>query len=163
MSSSDPNSKIDLLDPPELIKKKINKAFCEPGNIDNNGVLSFVGAVLIPISVLRMELAAAGEKPPPPFAGEGAPEGTVFTVVGWGDEPTVHYKTFEEMRVDFKEGRLRPENLKPAVTKALASLLEPVQKEFAASEEWRNVEALAYPPPPPPEPKIKKKKVSASS
>jgi tyrosyl-tRNA synthetase len=45
MSVSDPNSKIDLLDTPEVVKKKIKAAFCEEGNIEENGVLSFVGAV----------------------------------------------------------------------------------------------------------------------
>ena len=38
MSSSDPNSKIDLLDPPEVVRKKIRGAFCEEGNVKENGV-----------------------------------------------------------------------------------------------------------------------------
>lgn len=31
------------------MKKKLKKAFCEPGNIDNNGVLSFVKHVVFPL------------------------------------------------------------------------------------------------------------------
>lgn len=31
MSSSDPNSKIDLLDSAKRVRDKIKKAFCEPG------------------------------------------------------------------------------------------------------------------------------------
>ena len=31
MSSSEEDSKIDLLDPPAALKKKLKKAFCEPG------------------------------------------------------------------------------------------------------------------------------------
>lgn len=42
-------SKIDLLDSKEDVKKKLKKAFCEPGNIQNNGVLSFVKYVLFPL------------------------------------------------------------------------------------------------------------------
>lgn len=42
-------SKIDLLDTKEDVKKKLKKAFCEPGNIQNNGVLSFVKYVLFPL------------------------------------------------------------------------------------------------------------------
>lgn len=42
-------SKIDLLDSKEDVKKKLKKAFCEPGNIQNNGVLSFVKHVLFPL------------------------------------------------------------------------------------------------------------------
>lgn len=41
MSSSEAESKIDLLDSAADIKKKLKKAFCEPGNIADNGVLSF--------------------------------------------------------------------------------------------------------------------------
>ena len=41
MSSSEADSKIDLLDSASSIKKKLKKAFCEPGNIKDNGVLSF--------------------------------------------------------------------------------------------------------------------------
>ena len=41
MSSSEADSKIDLLDTAANIKKKLKKAFCEPGNIADNGLLSF--------------------------------------------------------------------------------------------------------------------------
>ena len=50
MSSSEESSKIDILDTPAQLKKKIKKAFCEPGNIQNNGLLSFVKHVLFPLS-----------------------------------------------------------------------------------------------------------------
>lgn len=46
MSSSEDDSKIDLLDSPANVKKKLKKAFCEPGNITDNGLLSFVKHVL---------------------------------------------------------------------------------------------------------------------
>ncbi|CAG5092106.1 Similar to yars1: Tyrosine--tRNA ligase [Cotesia congregata] len=41
MSSSEEDSKIDLLDNAAAVKKKLKKAFCEPGNIVDNGILSF--------------------------------------------------------------------------------------------------------------------------
>jgi tyrosyl-tRNA synthetase len=46
MSSSEEDSKIDLLDTPTSVKKKLKKAFCEPGNVADNGVLAFVKHVL---------------------------------------------------------------------------------------------------------------------
>uniref|UniRef100_A0A452QAZ3 Tyrosine--tRNA ligase n=1 Tax=Ursus americanus TaxID=9643 RepID=A0A452QAZ3_URSAM len=49
MSSSEEESKIDLLDRKEDVKKKLKKAFCEPGNVENNGVLSFIKHVLFPL------------------------------------------------------------------------------------------------------------------
>jgi tyrosyl-tRNA synthetase len=49
MSSSEEDSKIDLLDPPAAVKKKLKKAFCEPGNVTDNGVLAFVKFVLFSV------------------------------------------------------------------------------------------------------------------
>jgi tyrosyl-tRNA synthetase len=50
MSASEESSKIDILETPAQLKKKIKKAFCEPGNVENNGLLSFVKHVLFPVS-----------------------------------------------------------------------------------------------------------------
>merc|ERR1719259_222722 len=50
MSSSEVDSKIDLQDPPSQIKKKLKKAFCEEGNIENNGPLAFTKHVLFGVS-----------------------------------------------------------------------------------------------------------------
>lgn len=158
MSSSDPNSKIDFLDPPTVIRKKIKAAFCEPGNVTENGLLAFVKAVLIPISELRIERESGegisvdvlepGRGDQKPFAAEGAPEGTVFSVVRpekYGG--AVHYKTFEELERDFKEEVIHPGDLKGAVGDAIVRLLEPVQAMFQESKEWQEVTALAYPDP----------------
>lgn len=49
MSSSEEDSKIDLLDSAANVKKKLKKAFCEPGNIADNGLLSFAKHVLFPL------------------------------------------------------------------------------------------------------------------
>lgn len=46
MSSSEEDSKIDLLDSPAAVKKKCKKAFCEPGNITDNGLLAFAKHVI---------------------------------------------------------------------------------------------------------------------
>ncbi|CAI4225825.1 unnamed protein product [Auanema sp. JU1783] len=48
MSSSEENSKIDLMDKEDLIRRKIKSAGCEREE-ENNGVLSFYANVLIPI------------------------------------------------------------------------------------------------------------------
>lgn len=53
MSSSEEESKIDLLDSPSVVKKKLKKAFCEPGNIADNGVLAFAKHVIF--SLLKPE------------------------------------------------------------------------------------------------------------
>lgn len=53
MSASDPDSKIDVLDTPEVVKKKLKKAFAPPKQIEENGILSFVEYVLLPAGELR--------------------------------------------------------------------------------------------------------------
>ena len=52
MSSSEPNSKIDLLDNPKSIKKKINKAWSEPKNPEN-GLFTFLKNAIFPIMILK--------------------------------------------------------------------------------------------------------------
>ncbi|KAL8769224.1 MAG: hypothetical protein Q9209_004725 [Squamulea sp. 1 TL-2023] len=53
MSSSDLKSKVDLLDDPATIQKKISKAFCAPGKMEGNGILAFIQHVLLPYSQLQ--------------------------------------------------------------------------------------------------------------
>ncbi|KAJ8084344.1 Tyrosine--tRNA ligase, cytoplasmic [Marasmius tenuissimus] len=90
MSSSDPNSKIDFLDPPEVVKKKIKAAFCEEGNVKDNGLLAFAKAVLFPISTMRLQQQKGADigggvdgeaVSPKPFITTNAPEGTLFPLI----------------------------------------------------------------------------------
>ena len=53
MSASDPDSKIDVLDEPDVVKRKLKKAQCAPKEVDGNGVISFVEYVLLPVSALK--------------------------------------------------------------------------------------------------------------
>ncbi|KAG6833158.1 hypothetical protein H0H87_010545 [Tephrocybe sp. NHM501043] len=166
MSSSDPNSKIDFLDAPEVVRKKLKLAFCEEGNTEGNGVLSFVEAVLIPISQHRIALAKGdtlleqGTRDQRPFVAEGAPEGTVFSIER--DEKfggSTHYTSFAEMKADFASKALHPKDLKASVAAAINNLLEPIRAAFEADEEWKRIEKLAYPDPNAKPEKTKKKKV----
>ena len=53
MSASDPDSKIDVLDAPEVVRKKLKKAQAAPKEVEGNGVISFVEYVLLPVSSLK--------------------------------------------------------------------------------------------------------------
>jgi tyrosyl-tRNA synthetase len=169
MSSSDPNSKIDFLDTAEAVRKKIRLAFCEEGNIAENGILAFVEAVLIPVSQMRLEHqkggilfsnegeATAGDQRP--FVTDDAPDGMVFTIerdAKFGG--STHYRSFEDMQKDFAEKKLHPKDLKTSVANAINRLLDPIRKAFDESEEWQEVAKLAYPDPNA-KPDKKKKKV----
>lgn len=50
MSSSEEESKIDILDSEADVKKKLKKAFCEPTSVDGNGVLAFCKQVVFPLT-----------------------------------------------------------------------------------------------------------------
>lgn len=55
MSASDPDSKIDILETPEAVKKKLKKAYAAPKEVTGNGLISFVEYVLLPVSALKTE------------------------------------------------------------------------------------------------------------
>ena len=139
MSSSDPDSKIDLIDEEAVVRRKLKKAFCPPKQVEGNGVLSFVEHVLLPASKFRNN-------------------GTAKFVIPRRDAEALEYTDITKMREDYLADVLQPQSLKPAVTEALLEILGPIRKAFEGSQEWRDVEAKAYPPPPPPEKKKKKEK-----
>lgn len=55
MSSSDPDSKVDLLDSEKAVVAKLKKAFCEEGNIVDNPILAFLKSVVFPIKSLSCD------------------------------------------------------------------------------------------------------------
>lgn len=139
MSSSEEDSKIDLLDSPEAVTKKIRKAVAAPQVVEENGLLAFVEYVLLPAAGLL----------------HGQPK---FTVERERDglEPLV-YTTIAKMHEDYKNDTLTPQLLKPAVAKALNELLEPVRKAYEESPEWQEIALKAYPPPAKKQKKVKDK------
>ncbi|XP_071112509.1 tyrosine--tRNA ligase, cytoplasmic-like [Haliotis cracherodii] len=122
MSSSDPDSKIDLLDSPAQVKKKLKKAFCEPGNIEDNGLLSFCKFVLFPLSTDGEFKVERAEE----FGGN-----RIFT-------------KFEDLQEAFRKEELHPGDLKAAVEVYLNRMLEPIRKDFEAPE-LKKITAKAYP------------------
>ncbi|XP_067267731.1 tyrosine--tRNA ligase, cytoplasmic [Chanodichthys erythropterus] len=122
MSSSEEESKIDLLDKNQEVKKKLKKAFCEPGNVENNGVLSFVKHVLFP---LHSE-----------FVIKRDPK--------WGGDKV--YTDYEEVEKDFAAEEIHPGDLKASVELALNKLLDPIRKKFETPE-LRKLTTSAYPEP----------------
>lgn len=125
MSSSEDDSKIDLLDSPANVKKKLKKAFCEPGNIENNGLLSFVKHVVFP-------LFKQGEK---------------FVVARSAEHGgNAEYDTFEKLEEAFAKQDVHPGDLKASVEIYINKLLEPVRKMFETPE-LKKLSEQAYPAP----------------
>jgi len=142
MSSSDPNSKIDFLDAPATVKSKIAKAHCAPGEVEGNGVLAFIGAVIIPVGELLKGQGRGADRV------WSETEQGVFTVHGnpkFGGA-TVHYASFDELKEAYAAEKVHPGDLKDAVVKAINALLAPIQAEYEADPAFRAAEAAAYPP-----------------
>uniref|UniRef100_A0A8C4NNS2 Tyrosine--tRNA ligase n=1 Tax=Eptatretus burgeri TaxID=7764 RepID=A0A8C4NNS2_EPTBU len=120
MSSSEEDSKIDLLDSPKDVRKKLKRAFCEPGNVENNGILAFVKHVLFP---LRSGFVIEREEK-------------------WGGRKA--YSEYQALEDDFANELIHPGDLKQSVEEALNSLLEPIRNAFD-SPEMQQLITTAYP------------------
>lgn len=109
MSASDPNSKVDLLDTPKQVQKKINKADCVEGDI-NNGLLAYLKHVIFVILDGDFVIDR-----PEKFGGK------------------ITYSSYEEVEKDFAEKKLHPMDLKMGLAAAINSLLEKTQKNINPS------------------------------
>lgn len=122
MSSSEEDSKIDLLDSAANVKKKIKSAFCEPGNIEQNGILAFSKHVLFPLSRDGKLVLHRPEK--------------------WGGN--LVFENYEDLENAYKTEGIHPGDLKDGVEKLLNVLLEPLRRDFETSENKKLTEE-AYP------------------
>ena len=114
MSASDEESKIDLLDSEEVIKKKLNKAYCPEGVVEGNGVFSFIKYIIMVIKGDRNE------------------EFVIERLEKWGGN--VSYKNYEELEKDFKEKKVHPMDVKLALVKEINRLLDPVRRSIRGKE-----------------------------
>ncbi|TID28941.1 hypothetical protein CANINC_002209 [Pichia inconspicua] len=131
MSASDPNSKIDLLEEPKIVKKKISQAFCAPGNIEDNGLLAFVKNVVGPIYELKH--------------GDNKFEFFIDRPEKYGGPIT--YTTYQDLEDAFKNEELSPVDLKSGVADAINGLLAPIIEEYKNTTEFQEAENKGYPPP----------------
>ncbi|KAK9869659.1 hypothetical protein WA026_003407 [Henosepilachna vigintioctopunctata] len=109
MSASEEDSKIDLLDSPANVKKKLKKAFCEPGNVENNGCLSFVKHVIYPLLNPQEKFILPR---PADYGGN------------------LEFEKYEDLEQAFAKEEVHPGDLKNAMEIYLNKLLEPIRKTF---------------------------------
>jgi tyrosyl-tRNA synthetase len=121
MSSSAGESKIDLLESKVSLEQKIATAFCEPGNIEKNGLLAFIKMVLFPL---------------------GSGEFVINRPEKYGGK--IVFTSYADIEKAFKEQQLHPGDLKLGVVDAIDALLDPIRKKFEAPEMKQLAEA-AYP------------------
>jgi len=115
MSKSDPDTSIFMLDGPNDVKRKINKAYCPPKQITENPILEYCEYIIFELlDTFKIER-------PEKYGGN------------------VEYSSFKELEKDFGEEKLNPADLKPAVIKYLNQFLAPVIDHFEKDENARKL------------------------
>ena len=99
MSKSDPNSGIFIFDDAETVRKKISRAFCPPGTIENNPLTDIARLILIPYS-------------------------DTFRVIPSGGS-TLEFSSVEDFESSYRDGKIHPSDLKDAVSEALIEMMKP--------------------------------------
>lgn len=108
MSKSNPESAIFMEDTEEDVKRKIKNAFCPKTVCSDNPIINYTQFIVFPALKGKPLHIERDEK--------------------WGGN--ISYNSFEELKADFVEGTLSPEDLKAVVCKQINILLEPVRKHF---------------------------------
>jgi tyrosyl-tRNA synthetase len=111
MSKSVPESTILIHDKPDVIKNKIQKAYCPPKDLENNSIIELAHYISFPwTGSLHIDR-------PEKYGG-----------------PTT-YTSAAELEAHFREGRIHPADLKSGVASSLIEILEPVRAEFDKNPE----------------------------
>lgn len=146
MSASDPNSKIDVLEDPKVVTKKINSAYCAPGDIVDNGLIAFIENVIQPIQSLKAEKETFDF-----FIDRPEKYGGPIT-----------YSSLETLKEDFKSEKLSPVDLKSGVATKINELLTPIREDFVKNTDFQKASENGYPEPKKEEKKVKKVKNKGS-
>jgi len=118
MSKSNPDSAIFMLDTPADVKRKINKAYCPPKQVEENPVLEYCKYILFEL------LETFHIERPDKYGGN------------------VEYSSYEDLETDYSKGTLNPPDLKPAVIKYLNHLLQPIREHFEKDEAAKKLYAF---------------------
>ncbi len=106
MSKSLPETSIFVHDNLETIKRKINKAYCPPKNVEDNPILDYAKHIIFrKLGHLKVERPAR-------YGGD------------------VEYWSYDELEKDYMEGKLHPADLKNAVAEALDQIISPIREHF---------------------------------
>lgn len=106
MSSSILNSFISIRDKKEDISKKINKAFCNVGDIKSNPILAIAKLIIFP-KLEKLEISRDKK-----FGGD------------------LKFKCYEDLENAFESGLLHPADLKSAMADAIEKVIAPIRKSW---------------------------------
>lgn len=114
MSSSEPNSKIDFDDSDEIIRKKINKAHCLDGVIENNGLLALLKFIIF--KKLKKENRDFVINRPEKYGGK------------------ISFSNYQAVEEAFAEKKLASVDLKQGVAEEMIKLVTPLRKKLAENK-----------------------------
>ncbi|KAF8365131.1 hypothetical protein HHK36_032874 [Tetracentron sinense] len=115
MSKSDPSSSIFMEDAEAEVNVKIKKAYCPPKIVKGNPCLEYIKYLIFPwFNEFKVERDAKN-----------------------GGDKT--FKSFEELIADYENEELHPGDLKPALSKALNEILQPVRDHFTNNPTARDL------------------------
>ncbi len=106
MSKSNPDSAIFMTDTKEEVNKKLNKAYCPEGVIEENPILEYCKYLIF--EKIKEFRVVRPEK----FGGN------------------ISFKNYQELETAFKNKKLHPMDLKSSTAKYINELLEPVRDHF---------------------------------
>jgi tyrosyl-tRNA synthetase len=111
MSKSIPESSIIIHDKPEAIRNKIHNAYCPPKDTQANPVLQIAQEILLPwMNSIEIDRPAK----------YGGP---------------ISFSHPDDLKGQYREGKIHPLDLKNAVSEHLIKILEPVREEFRKNPE----------------------------
>ncbi|NTV30797.1 tyrosine--tRNA ligase [candidate division WWE3 bacterium] len=111
MSKSKPNSAVFITDSADVIKEKIQKAYCPPQDVEFNPIIDWVKHLVLDT------------------------DNKQFTIIR--DEKyggTISYSSIEDLNRDYMSGALYPTDLKNALADELIEILRPVREHFADTD-----------------------------
>ncbi|KAL4573479.1 hypothetical protein LXL04_020287 [Taraxacum kok-saghyz] len=115
MSKSDSSSAVFMEDEEAKYNVKIKKAYCPPNIVDGNPCLEYIKYIVFPWFYQ--------------FKVQRKPEN--------GGEKV--YTSYEELIADYEKGELHPADLKPALSKAINKILQPVRDHFKNDDKAKAV------------------------
>ncbi|MFH1285368.1 MAG: tyrosine--tRNA ligase [Candidatus Micrarchaeota archaeon] len=133
MSKSNPLTCIYIHESEEEIKRKIGKAYCPEKEIENNPLIELCEYILMRNSSTELECASA----PRDRLRDGKSTLKIERSAKFGGD--VEYASVQELKSEYSLGKLHPLDLKSAVSKNLAKMLEPSRKYFQKHEEFLKV------------------------
>ncbi len=115
MSKSIPDSAIYMADSKEEVERKLKKAYCPEGIVQDNPVLEYCKYIIFE------KIDEFVVKRPEKFGGD------------------VTYKSYEDLEKDFVDKKLHPMDLKGTATEYINGFLEPVREYFKNNKEAREL------------------------